>query len=169
MRKIITFYFMMLLTMSATACSDDNTPQVNNPEQEQEQEEDNNNNNNPNKDSLMINIVIGGQTISATMEDNVAARDFISRLPLEVTLNDYANTEKVFYPSPALNISGAPRGCTPRPGDITIFAPWGNVAIFYKSFRSENSLIKIGHIDGSGIDLLKVSGDIKVRFELKEE
>lgn len=128
-----------------------------------------NNNNNPDNNSLMVNIKVGEQTITATMEDNVAARDFLSRLPLEVTLNDYNNTEKIYYPSPALNINEAPRGCNPQPGDITIYAPWGNVAIFYKSFPGNNSLIKIGHIDGSGIDALNVQGDVIVRFEQKTD
>ena len=45
------------------------------------------------------------------MEDNAAAQDFLSRLPLEVPLNDYNNiTEKIFYPSPALTTTGVTRG-----------------------------------------------------------
>lgn len=91
----------------------------------------------PESSSPIINIKIGDRTITATMEDNAAARDFLSRLPLEVTLNDYNNiTEKIFYPSPALTTEGVTRGCTPISGDITIYVPWGNVAIF----------CKIGHI-----------------------
>lgn len=126
----------------------------------------NNNNDNPTNNPRMIHIITDGRTLTATMEDNSAARDFLSRLPLEVTLNDYASAEKIFYPSPALDISDAPRGFSnPQPGDITIYAPWGNVAIFYKSFSSSNSLIRIGHIDGTGIETLNTAGDIRVRFE----
>ena len=100
------------------------------------------------------------------MEDNAAARDFLSRLPLEVTLNDYNNvTEKIFYPSPALTTGGVTRGCTPVSGDITIYVPWGNVAIFCKSWSHSNDLIKIGRIDGSGIGVLGVAGDVPVKFE----
>lgn len=158
MRKILLLPLMLLMTLSVTACDSD-SPESHNPDNEHP------NNNNADNKSLMVNIKVGEQTITATMEDNVAARDFLSRLPLEVTLNDYSNTEKIFYPSPELSINGAPRGCTPQPGDITIYAPWGNVAIFYKSFPGNNSLIKIGHIDGSGIDALNVPGDVTVRFE----
>ena len=82
---------------------------------------------------------VGNRTITATMEDNAAAQDFLSRLPLEVTLNDYNNiTEKIFYPSPALTTAGVPRGCAPVPGDITIYVPWNNVAIFCKSGSQSN-------------------------------
>lgn len=121
---------------------------------------------NPDVTSLKMNIVVGDRTISATMEDNAAARDLLSRLPMEVTLNDYNNTtEKIFYPDPELELDGVTRGCAPVPGDITIYAPWGNVAIFCKSWSHSNDLIKIGHIDGEGIQVLNVSGNIHVKLE----
>ena len=99
------------------------------------------------------------------MEDNAAARDFLSRLPLEVTMSDYSNAEKIFYPSPALTTSKVARGCTPAPGDITIYVPWGNVAIFYKNGSRSNDLIRIGRTDGNGIEALSIPGSLSVRIE----
>lgn len=120
----------------------------------------------PNTSSLKVNITVGNRIITATMEDNAAARDFLSRLPLEVILNDYNNTtEKIFYPDPALMIKDVARGCTPEPGDIAIYAPWGNVAIFCKSWSYSRDLIKIGSIDSNGIEVLCVAGDVRVKFE----
>ena len=120
----------------------------------------------PGETSMKVKISVGNRTITATMEDNAAGRDFLSRLPLEVTLNDYNNTtEKIFYPDPALTTEGVTRGCTPTPGDITIYVPWGNVAIFCKSWSHSNDLIKIGRIDGDGIEALNIGGDIVVKFE----
>ena len=120
----------------------------------------------PDATSLNINIIVGEQTITATLEDNGAARDFLSRLPLEVTLEDYNNgTEKIFYPDPELNLDDTPRGCAPVAGDITIYEPWGNVAIFCRDWPESSSLIKIGHIDGDGISLLQGTENVNVRFE----
>ncbi len=120
----------------------------------------------PSTSSLKMNIIVGDQTITATMEPNAAARDFLSRLPLEVTLNDFNNiTEKIFYPNPPLNTEGVTQGCTPMRGDITIYTPWENVAIFCKNGSKSNQLIKIGRIDGDGIETLSVSGDIRVTFQ----
>jgi len=122
-------------------------------------------NNNP-QTTLTMKITVGNRTITATMEDNAAAKDLLSRLPLEITLEDFNNTtEKIFYPAPALNTTGVKGGCAPVPGDITIYAPWKNVAIFCKSWSYSNDLIKIGHIDGNGIEALQVAGDIKVKLE----
>ena len=120
----------------------------------------------PDETSLKMKISVGDRTITATMEDNAAGRDFLSRLPLEVTLNDYNNTtEKIFYPDPALTTEGVTRSCAPMPGDITIYAPWGNVAIFCKSWSHSNNLIKIVRIDVNGIEALNIGGDITVKFE----
>lgn len=95
---------------------------------------------------MKVNMTIGAHTITATMEDHAAARDFLPRLPLEITLLDSNDiTEKIFYPSPALTIAGITRGCAPVPGDITIYAPWGNVAVFCKSWLQSRGLIKITH------------------------
>ena len=120
----------------------------------------------PDAASLNINIIVGEQTITATMEDNCAARGFLSRLPMEVTLEDYNNgTEKIFYPDPELSLDDTPRGCAPIAGDITIYEPWGNVAIFCRDWPESNSLIKIGHIDDDGINLLQGTESMNVRFE----
>ena len=161
MKKLLLIPMMLLTVLSMAACegSDDEpfTPgQSETPGQPET----------PDVSSLAVNITVGDRTVTATMEGNAAARDFLSRLPLEVTLNDYNNvTEKIFYPSPALTTGGVTRGCTPVPGDITIYVPWGNVAIFCKSWSHSNDLIKIGRIDGNGIGVLGVAGDVPVKFE----
>lgn len=114
-------------------------------------------------ESLKINITVDGKTVSATLINNSASRDLVSRLPLEIELEDFNNTtEKIFYPKPSLNLNEKKNGIAPVPGDITIYEPWQNVAIFCKSFRYSDDLIKIGHIDGDGIELLKKQGNVKV-------
>lgn len=125
------------------------------------------NNNNDNNTSMKVKMTVGGRTVTATMEDHAAGRDFLARLPLEVTLADFNNTtEKIFYPSPALTIEGVTRGCAPVAGDITIYVPWGNVAIFCKNWPQSRDLVRIGHIDGDGISVLSAySDEVVVKFE----
>ena len=142
---------LMLLAMALSACGSNNDEADNNPQT-----------------SLNMKITVGTRTITATMEDNAAAKDLLSRLPLEITLEDFnSTTEKIFYPDPALNTTGVKGGCAPVSGDITIYAPWKNVAIFCKNWSHSNDLIKIGHIDGNGIEALQQAGDIKVKLEKK--
>lgn len=85
-------------------------------------------------ESLKINITVDGKTVSATLIDNSASRDLVSRLPLEINLEDFNNTtEKIFYPKPSLNLNEKKNGIAPVPGDITIYELWQNVAIFVRA------------------------------------
>lgn len=120
-------------------------------------------------DSIKINIIVGSDTLKATLGNNPTAKDFIKLLPLTLNLEDYANMEKIFYPEQKLSTEDAPTTIVPKTGDITYYEPWGDVAIFYKDFRNSPGLIKIGHID-NGIEALQLSGSIEnVRFELIEK
>ena len=179
---LIPLFSLAVLTMAACGGSSEETEMPKNPslpenpalpDGNQGNEGGDNkgdNNNNEATKAMKVNIKVNNQTVTATMEDNAAAKDFLSRLPLEVTLNDFNNTtEKIFYPEPTLNIEGVTRGCAPTPGDMTIYVPWGNVAIFCKSWSHSHDLIKIGHIDGEGIKILSVGGDVKVRFESQND
>ena len=58
----------------------------------------------------------------------------------------------------------APAGVDPSVGDIAYYAPWGNLAIFYKDFGYSRGLIGLGRID-SGIEALRVPGSLKVTIE----
>lgn len=118
----------------------------------------------PRTHPMKIRIKTGEAEITATMQDNAAARDFISLLPLTLTLQDYASTEKISDLPKKLSSDGAPAGIEPRVGDITFYAPWGNLAIFYKDFRYSSGLVKLGQID-SGIEHLQKAGSIKVTIE----
>jgi hypothetical protein len=119
-----------------------------------------------NTNDMKLKITIGDKTVTATMLDNATARDFISLLPLTLTLNDYAGTEKVSDLPKRLSTEGAPSGCDPSVGDITLYSPWGNLAIFYRDYGYASGLIPMGKIDGNGIEALQVSGYVTVTFEM---
>jgi hypothetical protein len=114
--------------------------------------------------TMRIRLTIDGQVVEAILLDNATARDFLSLLPMTLALEDYASTEKVGYPTRKLSTAGAPDGIDPAVGDITYYAPWGNIAIFYKDFGYSKGLIKLGRID-AGMKALGHSGPLKVTIE----
>jgi len=114
---------------------------------------------------MKILITVDGNPIRATLADNATARDFAALLPLTVILEDYSRTEKIYYLPKKLSTAGAPAGITPVIGDITYYAPWGNLAIFYKDFGYSSGLIKLGGIESGG-ELLNVSGSVKATIQL---
>lgn len=111
-----------------------------------------------------IKINIGDKYLIATLIDNATTRNFLAMLPLTLKLEDYANTEKISYLNPKLSTEGAPKGCDPEIGDITYYAPWGNLAIFYKEFGFANGLIKLGKIEGD-ISLLNSKDELTAILE----
>ena len=99
------------------------------------------------------------------LDDNVASRDFLEMLPLTLTFEDYNNTEKIATLPSELNVDGLPSGYTPKVGDFSYYAPWGNISVFYKDFRYSNSLYKLGTIE-SGADVFEnLNGDFTVTIE----
>jgi hypothetical protein len=118
--------------------------------------------------TMRIRIDVEGTRISGTLEHNATARDFASLLPLTVTLSDYARTEKISDLPRRLSTEGAPAGFDPSAGDITYYAPWGNLAIFYRDFGYSTGLIKLGAIEAGGAALNR-PGSLRATIELVED
>lgn len=117
---------------------------------------------------MKIRLRLENTTLTATLDDNATARDFVSLLPLELTLTDYSDNEKISDLPKKLSTQGAPEGMAPVAGDITLYAPWGNLAIFHKDGSYAKGLVKMGRID-SGVEALKRRGPLKVTIERIEE
>lgn len=113
---------------------------------------------------MKIRIVVGSKSVDVTLQDNPSARDFLSLLPLSLTLENYAGTEKISMLPRKLTTDGAAAGSTPVAGDFSYYAPWGNLAIFLKPFRHSPGLVRLSRIDG-GLDLLMGEGRLVARIE----
>jgi len=111
--------------------------------------------------AMQINMDIEGTTITAALENSAAAKDFASLLPLTLTLEDYASTEKISDLPRRLSTTGSPSGITPKVGDVTYYAPWGNLAIFHKGFRYSDGLVKLGTLN-AGVEIMRRPGPLKV-------
>jgi hypothetical protein len=109
---------------------------------------------------MKIRMHVDGQVVTATLYDNATARDFAVLLPLSLTLEDYAVIEQISNLPRKLSTADAPAGMKPETGDITYYAPWGNLAIF----ASGNVLLPLGKVD-TGLPALQRPGPLKVRIE----
>ena len=116
---------------------------------------------------MNIKITIAGQIITATLEESDSARDFFAMLPLTLPFEDYAETEKIAYLPRQLTTLGAPKGMDPDVGDISYYAPWGNLAIFYRDFGYSTGLIKLGRIE-SGLSHLTTTSAASITIETIE-
>lgn len=96
---------------------------------------------------MKVEIVVNGEIATATLYDSPTGRDFASLLPLSLTLQDYADIERISDLPRRLSTAQAPEGMTPEAGDIAFYAPWGNLAIFVQGRPYARSLIPVGKID----------------------
>lgn len=112
-----------------------------------------------------VRLLFNGEELVVVMEDNDASRALLASLPLTLTFRDYNGTEKIADLPAALDTGDAPSGCDPEPGSFTYYAPWGNLAIFYRDFRHSDGLVPLGRIEAGVERLARMRGDFSVRLE----
>ena len=118
--------------------------------------------------TMRIRITTTDQVFTAVLDDSETARDFASLLPLEVALDDYNRTEKVADLPRRLSTAGAPEGAEPVVGDLAYFAPWGNLAIYYRDFAWSRGLVCLGRLEGDISSLAAVEAE-RARIEIVPE
>lgn len=92
-----------------------------------------------------INIRINGIDFTATLEDNETSRALLTKLPLEISMDELNGNEKYYYfedslPSNATNVDAIENG------DIMLYGS-DCLVIFYESFNTSYSYTRIGKID----------------------
>lgn len=116
---------------------------------------------------MKIRLIVGERVATATLYDNATARDFASLLPLTLTMADYDTIERVSDLPRKLSAQGAPEGMAPEAGELTHYAPWGNLAIFIQPRAYSRSLLPLGRID-EGLAIVSRPGPYKMRIERVE-
>ena len=97
------------------------------------------------KDSRNINVNINDKRYTLVIEDNETAKKFISLLPQEFNMKELNGNEKYVY----MNNSLPTNSINPEhieSGDVMLYGS-DCLVIFYKSFDTNYSYTKIGHID----------------------
>ena len=116
------------------------------------------------KTIMKIRIAFNGRDFTVTLYDNPSACDLVSMLPLDLTIDDYSNNEKIAYLPRKLTEEGSGPFTNEAPGDLCYYAPWGNLAFFYAGYRYSSGLIRLGRLDG-GIEPLLARGKFPLRIE----
>jgi hypothetical protein len=117
---------------------------------------------------VKIRFAADGAVLTATLADTPSAKDFATLLPLHLTLEDHAATEKISDLPRRLSVEGAAAGATPSAGDLAYYAPWGNLALFHRSFPYSEGLVILGRIH-TGVEALRRPGRMTVTVERVEE
>ena len=94
----------------------------------------------------LVELTFSGGRAELELNESASARDLLTMLPLTLTFEDYNSTEKIAYPPRKLTTLGAPASCDPSKGDFALYAPWGNLVIFYNDFTASPGLVPLGRV-----------------------
>lgn len=117
------------------------------------------------KTQKTIKLIVGEQEFPAVLYDSPAANALYARLPLTLTFEDFNGIEKIAYMDDKLPTAGEKQEFDPNVGDLCLYAPWGNLSLFYKDFRKSQGLISLGQLN-AGIEFFaEQNSDFTVRIE----
>jgi hypothetical protein len=112
---------------------------------------------------MKIECAFSDHVFAVSLYENPSARDLASMLPLNLTIEDYSNNEKISYLPRKLTEEGSGSFTNEAPGDLCYYAPWGNLAFFYADYAFSRGLIRLGRLD-SGFAPLLTRGKFPLRI-----
>lgn len=112
-----------------------------------------------------IRLKFGNEEVIVKMYDNPSSRELLAQLPVTITFEDYAGLEKIGYPPKELTTEGAPSGADPKLGDLALYSPWGNLAIYYGDSKYANGLVILGHIESGAEKFAKMNKQFAITIE----
>ncbi len=117
---------------------------------------------------MKIHIKVRDRTVTATLLDSGAARDFAKLLPLTLTMSDLFSREKYGHLPRAISEEGR-RARSYEVGEVAYWPPGPDVAVFYRDDRQSipaPGIVVLGKLD-SGVEAFAFAGSARVTVELE--
>jgi hypothetical protein len=119
---------------------------------------------------MKINITLGDKRLTASFADNETARDFVSILPMKMSMKDLFGREKYGDLPKALSKKSSSK-TRYDVGDIAYWSPSNQIAIYYRQDGESipsPGIIPIAKID-AGAEAFNVPGPVSVTIELAKQ
>ena len=101
--------------------------------------------------SMTVKITSQGRTATFQLYDTRAAKEFYGQLPLKADLSNFRDAQWMFYPPQKLSIADSEAYHDGKKGELSYYAPWGDVFMLYKDFYARDEMHRLG-VGLSGID-----------------
>ncbi len=113
--------------------------------------------------SMKVQIASQGKVATFQLYDTTAARELYEQLPLELDLSNFRDAQWMFYPPEKLNVTASEAYHDGRKGELSYYAPWGDVFMLYKDFYAGDEMHRLG-VGLSGInDIAEMSDSAVIR------
>jgi hypothetical protein len=92
-------------------------------------------------------VTVDGREYPARLNGSAAARDLVSRLPLTVRFEERDELEKTATVSPGLDLTGAPAGSDPVPGEIGYYSPSRHLVLYNGDVDYFPGIVDLGRFE----------------------
>lgn len=136
---------------------------------EQKVEADDNDVNRLELSELQIKVTSRGYSAVFALYDTHAARELYVQLPLKLNLDNFRNAQWMFYPPEKLHVSAEEAYHDGKAGELSYYAPWGDVFMLYKDFYAGDEMHRLG-INTSGADKIALmAGQAVIEKYIKKD
>lgn len=118
-------------------------------------------------ETIPVSLTVGGQTYSASLEDNETTQAFSELLPLTLEMSELNGNEKFYYMDASLPTNAENPGQI-NAGDLMLYGD-NCLVLFFDSFSTSYSYTRLGSVtDAGGLVESLDSGTVTVTFALAE-
>ncbi len=111
---------------------------------------------------MQVKITSQGHTAIFQLYDTVAAEELFNQLPLRLDLDNFRDAQWMFYPPEKLHVTPHEAYHDGKKGELSYYAPWGDVFMLYKDFHAGDEMHRLG-IGLTGLeDIALMSGDATI-------
>lgn len=111
---------------------------------------------------MKVRIVSGAHVATFQLYDTQAAKQFYDQLPLTLELENFRDAQWMFFPPEKLAVTAAEAYHDGKKGELSYYAPWGDVFMLYKDFYAGDEMHRLG-VNLSGIDEIEsMAGSITI-------
>jgi len=114
----------------------------------------------------VVQMKVGEKTFLVELNGKDAALAFTAQMPLNLKFEDYGSIERITYLPKELKLGNSPRASDPKKGDISYYAPWGNLAVFIQDFQFSENLVPLGKLPPEALEAIQNCGSSPVEFKL---
>ena len=111
--------------------------------------------------TMQIEIRVGHERFTGTVEDTPAGGDLLAQLPQTIQMSDHGGVEKTGPLQAPLGLDGQPAGADPDVGDLGYYAPGNDLVFYYGDQGYYSGIVILGRLDGAATSrLAAIAGDI---------
>ena len=110
---------------------------------------------------MQIEIRVGDDRFTATVDDTPAGHDLLAQLPQTIQMRDHGGVEKTGPLQAPLSLDGQPAGADPDVGDLGYYAPGNDLVFYYGDQSYYNGIVILGALDPNATSrLAQLPGNI---------